>query len=67
MREGAEEIRRRLYVRAGEADTPMGKVPAIHIGVNGKVKEQVVSGEIAMRLMDDVWKIIGFKPKKGGP
>ena len=63
---GAEEIGRRLFVRVGEADTPMGKVPAIHIGVNGKVKEQVVSGEIAMRLMDDVWKIVGFKPKKGG-
>ena len=42
----------------------MGKVPAIHIGVKGKAKESEVSGEIAMRLMDDVWKILGIKPPK---
>ena len=66
-KEAAREIGRRLFVRAGEADTPMGKVPAIHIGVTGKSKERVVSGEIAMRLMEDVWKILGIKPppKKG--
>jgi len=65
--EGAREIGRRLFVRAGDADTPMGKVPAIHVGVSGKNKESVVSGEIAMRLMEDVWRIVGIKPRaKGG-
>ncbi len=65
---GAVEIGGRLFVRAGEADTPMGKVPAIHIGVNGKRKEREVSGEIAMRLMEDVWPILGLKPPpKAGP
>ncbi|MDP3851812.1 MAG: hypothetical protein Q8Q59_15015 [Luteolibacter sp.] len=59
---GAVEIGRRLFVRAGDADTPMGKVPAVHIGVNGKRKEREVSGQIAMRLMEDVWKILGIKP-----
>jgi len=58
----AEEIGRRLFVRSGEADTQMGKVPAIHIGVHGKRKEREVSGEIAMRLMDDVWPILGIDP-----
>lgn len=58
----ADEIARRLFVKAGDADTPMGKVPAIHIGVNGKVKDSAVSGEIAMRLMEDVWKILGIEP-----
>lgn len=60
--EGAREIARRLFVKSGEADSPMGKVPAIHIGVTGKRKEREVSGEVAMRLMDDVWKILGIKP-----
>ncbi len=39
----------------------MGKVPAIHIGLTGKRKEREVSGAVAMRLMDDVWKILGIK------
>jgi hypothetical protein len=61
--EGAREIGSRLFVKAGEADTPMGgKVPAIHIGVTGKRKERAVSGEIAMRLMEDVFEILGIKP-----
>lgn len=60
--EGAWEIGNRLFVRTGDADTPMGKVPAIHIGVTGKIKEREVSEKIAMRLMEDVWKILGIKP-----
>lgn len=60
--EAAAELGRRLFVRPGDADTPMGKVPAIHIGVNGKNKEREVSGQIAMRLIQDVWKILGIEP-----
>ena len=60
--EGAREIGSRLFVRSGDRDTPMGKVPAILIGVSGKAKESAVSGEIAMRLIEDVWKILGIKP-----
>jgi hypothetical protein len=60
----AAELGRRMFVRAGEMDTPMGKVPAIHVGLAGKRKEREVSGEIAMRLMDDVWKILGIEPPK---
>ena len=65
--EGAREIGGRLFVKAGDADTPLGKVPAIHIGVTGKSKESGVSSEIVMRLMDDVMKILGIKapPKPG--
>ncbi len=63
----ARELEQRLFVRAGDADTPMGKVPAIHIGVNGKEKESAVSGEIAVRLMEDVARILGIKlPPKAG-
>jgi len=60
--DGAAEVASRLFVREGEADTPNGKVPAIHIGVKGKRKEREVSGEIAMRLMEDVWEILGIEP-----
>jgi hypothetical protein len=64
--ECAKEIARRIFVRPGDADSPMGPVPAIHIGLSGKEKESKVTGEIAMRLMDDVWKILGIKPPKKG-
>jgi len=58
----AAELGRRLFVRSGEADSQMGKVPAIHIGVNGVRKERELSGKIAMRLMDDVWLLLGIDP-----
>lgn len=60
--EGASEIGNRLFVKVGEADTPMGKVPAILIGVTGNRKEREVSSEIAMRMMQDVWTILGIEP-----
>lgn len=63
-KEAAAELGRRVFVRTGDAATPMGNVPAIHIGVNGKVKESQLSGQIAMRLMEDVWKILGIDPPR---
>ncbi len=60
--EAAAEVKRRLFVHLGEADSPMGRVPSINIGVEGLAKEKDLSGEIAMRLMQDVWKILGIKP-----
>lgn len=58
----AKELGKRLFVTAGEVDTPLGKVPSLNVGVTGKHKEREVSGEISVRLMDDVWKILGIKP-----
>lgn len=58
----AGEISKRLFVRVGEADSPMGKVPSINVGVDGKVKETKVTGEIAMRLMKETMKLFGIKP-----
>jgi hypothetical protein len=60
----AQAISQKLFVRSGDAITEMGPVPAIHIGVNGTSKEGQLSGKIAMRLMDDVWKILGVPPPK---
>lgn len=62
----SDELTKRLFVRAGDMDTPTGKVPSIHVGVTGKVKEAPISGEIAMRLMDDVWPLLGIKPPPKG-
>lgn len=60
--EASARIRQRMFIRPGEADTPMGKVPAIHFGMNGKAKERDLSGRIAVRMMDDVWKLLDIKP-----
>jgi hypothetical protein len=52
-----------VFVEVDEADSAMGtKIPAIHVGINGTRKNQELSGKIAMRLMDDVWKLLGIKP-----
>ena len=59
----ANEVAQRMFVEVGEADAPTGgKVPSINIGIKGKRKDTEVSGKIAMRLMQDVWKILGIKP-----
>ena len=63
----AQELARRMIVRTGDMAAPMGRVPAIHIGMNGKRKEHELSGKIAMRLMDDVWPILGIDPPPKTP
>ena len=58
----ADELSNRIFVKIGDTAAPIGRVPAVHVGVTGKKKERNLSGQIAMRLMDDVWKILGIKP-----
>ncbi len=57
----AAEISKRLFVDLGEMDSPTGKVPSINIGVRGPAKDKEISGKLAMRLMEDVWKLLGIK------
>ena len=57
----AEELGKRLFVEVGQADTSMGKVPSLNIGVNGKSREHDLLGKIAERLMQDVKRILGVK------
>jgi hypothetical protein len=59
--QAAQELGRRIFVRIGTQDTPMGRVPSLNVGVDGKAKERKLSGEIAMRLMVDVGRILGIK------
>jgi hypothetical protein len=61
--QAANELAQRMFVDLGEADSPLGtRVPSINIGFKGKVKDKELSGKIALRLMQDVWKILGIKP-----
>lgn len=61
--QAANEVAQRMFVDVGEADSAMGtKVPSLNIGIKGKAKDQELSGKIAMRLMQDVWKVLGIKP-----
>lgn len=52
------EIAKRLFVRAGDTKAKIGRVPALHIGLKGKRKESQVTGEVAVRLMPEVVKIL---------
>ncbi len=60
----AEDLAKRLFVRAGNMPKPNDTMPAIHIGFNGKSKNHELTGKITMRLMDDVWPILGVQPPK---
>lgn len=59
----ADELAKRLFVELGTADTAMGKVPSINIGVSGKSREHALLGQTAERLMKDVKRIVGIKPE----
>jgi len=59
--EAANAVAARLFVKVGEADTPTGtKVPSLNVGVTGKRKDQKISEEIALRINQDVRKILGI-------
>jgi uncharacterized membrane protein len=63
--EVVKEMDRRLFVEMGSAETPEGRVPSVNIGFNGKRRETALLGQLSLRIMDDVWKIIGVeKPKQ---
>lgn len=61
---GAAELGKRLFVELGEMDTPKGKVPTINVGLNCKVKECALMGEVANRMRKDLARIIGL-PEPG--
>jgi len=61
----ADELAKRVFVRLGDTTTKMGRVPSVNIGLNGKSKERAVSEKIAMRLIKDVYTILGIDPPPG--
>jgi hypothetical protein len=61
--QAADVIASRLFVNVGKASSPNGiEVPAINVGVKGIEKDHEISGKIAVRLIQDVWKILGIDP-----
>lgn len=65
--EAAEaEVRKRLMVEVGEADVPTEdgitrRLPSINIGIRAQRKSYTPMGEVAVRMMKDVWKMLGIK------
>lgn len=59
--EAEAEVRKRLFVEVGEADTPVGKVPSINIGFNCQRKSYDAMGAVATNIMEDVWDMLGIK------
>lgn len=64
--ESVAELGRRLFVKVGEMDSPMGTVPSINIGVQGSRKDKGVSEEIATHLMADVKKLLKAEATANG-
>jgi hypothetical protein len=62
--EVADEIGSRIYVKRGEMDTPMGSVPAVHVGLRGTNRDREVSYALLNALLPDVWKVLGVDPPK---
>jgi len=61
--EAEEEAKKLLFVEVGEADNPATgqKVPSINIGFKAQRKLYKPYGEVAMRVMKEVWKMLGIK------
>lgn len=59
--EAEAEVRKRLFVKVGEAETPAGRVPSINVGLDCQRKSFDAMGQVAMRIMKDVWKMLGIK------
>ena len=62
--EVVEEIARRFYVKRGEMDAPMGKIPSIHVGFRGTNRDREISHAMIEALMPEVWKALGIPPPK---
>ncbi len=60
-----EELKDRLFVKVGTAETPNGDVPSINIGFDGNGKEKEATSAAATRVIKDVWKMIGVDPETG--
>ena len=66
--DAVEELKRRMFVKAGRADAPHGgTVPSINVGVDGTGREKKVLGDAAMRMVKDVWLMLGVDPETGKP
>ncbi len=64
----ADALEERLFVEIGTADSPLGKVPSLNVGLHCKVKEFHVMSEVVNRLRKDIFSLLGVaEPRKTGP
>lgn len=59
-----DQLRKRITVTETEGNLGKRIAPSINVAIKGKWKEKALSGKIAGRLMEDVWKILGIEPPK---
>lgn len=62
-----KELERRIFVEVGTAETPAGLVPSVNVGVSGTGHEKVILEESSMRVVKDVWRMLGIDPETGKP
>jgi hypothetical protein len=56
----AAELKKRIFIRIGDATTPMGEVPALHVGLSGTRKDKDMTQKIVGRMMDNVKVALGL-------
>ena len=60
-----KELDRRLFVEIGTADTPNGSLPSINVGLSGTGHEKAVLEDASIRIIKDVWLMLGIDPTTG--
>eukprot|EP00903_Cladosiphon_okamuranus_P003621 g3619.t1 len=62
-----EELGKRLFVEVGTADTQMGPMPSVNVGMKGTRRDGELSREMTERVVKDVFRMIGVDPETGRP
>jgi hypothetical protein len=60
-----KELDRRLFVEIGTAETPNGSLPSINVGLSGTGHEKAVLEDASIRIIKDVWLMLGIDPTSG--
>ena len=55
------EARNRLFVEIGEFEGPSGTIPLLNVGFTCQRKTHNAMADASMRVMKDVWKMLGIK------
>jgi hypothetical protein len=64
---GAKDLKQRLFIEVGIAETTGGKVPSINVGFHCKKKEFDKMKKVTNRLMADIGIILGLPAPKRAP
>ena len=49
----------------GTAETPNGSLPSINVGLSGTGHEKAVLEDASIRIIKDVWLMLGIDPTTG--